>query len=295
MAEEIAAMIAAYHPRSMPEAAGVFARTVVAVVDPASPARAKALLWCCARLATFGASVGLGPDPAVLLHPSVIERFVIVGAQKMSGSARRTLRTNLRYVAARVDGGPPPITLCRERAKTPYSQADIAAYVALADAQPTLARRMRAQALICLGAGAGLIGADLRRVRGDDVICRSGGMVVTVSSRRCRVVPVLSGYHRRLAASARFAGAGWVIGGVDPDRRNVTTPLISSLAGGVDLGRLDTRRLRAAWLTAVAAQLGLKAFMDAAGISCSQRLGDLIAGLASPTEAEAIAVLGGLF
>jgi hypothetical protein len=36
--------------------------------------------------------------------------------------------------------------------------------------QSTLARRMRATALICLGAGAGLIGSELRRLRGEDVI-----------------------------------------------------------------------------------------------------------------------------
>ena len=40
---------------------------------------------------------------------------------------------------------------------------------------PPLARRMRAAGLVCLGAGAGLIRADLRAVHGTDVICRSGG------------------------------------------------------------------------------------------------------------------------
>ena len=43
-----------------------------------------------------------------------------------------------------------------------------------------LARRMRAAGLVCLGAGAGLIRADLRAVRGTDVICRSGGVIVAV-------------------------------------------------------------------------------------------------------------------
>jgi hypothetical protein len=33
--------------------------------------------------------------------------------------------------------------------------------------------------------------------------------------------------------------------------------------------------------------------MQAAGVSCSQRLGDLAAGLPSATEAELIALLGG--
>ena len=39
---------------------------------------------------------------------------------------------------------------------------------------------MRAAGLVCLGAGAGLIRGDLRDVRGTDVACRSGGLVVAV-------------------------------------------------------------------------------------------------------------------
>jgi len=286
------AVIEGYRPR-VPAAAGAFAREVVAAVGPASPARAKALLWACARLAAFGISVGLERSPTVLLHSSVIERFVIVGTAGWSSPARRTVRTNLRFVAARLDARPAPVSLGRERAKAPYGPAEISAYLALADAQPTLARRMRAQGLVCLGAGAGLMGADLRAARGTDVVSRSGGVVVSVAGRRPRTVPVLARYHHRLTESATFAGAGWVIGGVDPDRHNVTTPLISSLAGGVDLGRLDTARLRSTWLTNVADQLGIKAFMDAAGIVCSQRLGDLLSSLASPDETEAVALLGG--
>jgi hypothetical protein len=277
----------------MPEAAAAFARSTVTAVDPATPARAKALLWACARLATFGIAVGLEPSPAVLLHPSVIERFVIVGCGGLSGAARRTLRTNLRHVAERVTATVSPLALSRERAKRPYTDAQMAAWFGLVDAQPTAARRMRAQGLICLGAGAGLMGADLRRVRGTDVISRSGGLVVVVAGRRPRTVPVLARYHDRLSESVTFARSGWLIGGVDPMRHNVTTPLISSLAGGVDLGRLDTGRLRATWLATVADQLGIKAFMDAAGIVCSQRLGDVIGGLVAPTETHAVALLGG--
>ncbi|MHB8463702.1 MAG: hypothetical protein ACYDH6_00010 [Acidimicrobiales bacterium] len=293
MVVDVRVVIASYRPRTMPEGAAVFARATVTRVEPASAARAKALLWACARLATFGISVGLEAEPAVLLHPSVMERFVLVGCADLSGAARRTLRTNLRHVAARVMARVGPVALSRERAKQPYSDAQIAAYLALADAQPTLARRMRAQGLICLGAGAGLMGADLRRARGIDVVSAHGGLVVDVAGRRPRVVPVLERFHQRLVASAAFAGQGWVIGGVDPMRHNVTTPLISSLAGGVELGRLDTGRLRVSWLAAVADRMGIKAFMDAAGITCSQRLGDVLARLAIPSEADAVAILGG--
>src|SRR5208283_4737840 len=113
------------------------------------------------------------------------------------------------------------LPLPRERAKAPYSLAEIGGFLALADAQPTAERRMRAAGLVCLGAGAGLIRGDLRDVRGGDVACRSGGVVVRV-------------------------------------RGNCP---------------------RATWLRDCAELLGLATFMHAAGISCSQRLGDLVAGL----------------
>ena len=151
---------------------------------------------------------------------------------------------------------------------------------------------MRAAGLVCLGAGAGLIRSDLRDVRGTDVACRSGGVVVTVRGARPRAVPVLARYHVRLLAAARFARGGLICGGADPGRRNITNPLITALDGGTGLPRLDTSRLRATWLAEVAELLGLAIFMHAAGITCSQRLGDLVAGLEQAGEADAVRLLG---
>jgi integrase len=223
----------------------------------------------------------------------VTERFTRC-APGLSGVARRTLRTNLRFIGRRVvpQFYPADLPLPRERAKAPYSPAQIDGYLALADAQPARERRMRAAGLVCLGAGAGLIRGDLRDVRGSDVACRAGGVIVTVRGARPRTVPVLARYHARLLAAARFAGTGLVCGGTDPGRRNLTNPLIRALDGGTGLPRLDTSRLRATWLRDCADGLGLATFMHAAGISCSQRLGDLVAGLEPAGEAEAVRLLG---
>jgi integrase len=212
----------------------------------------------------------------------------------LSGVARRTLRTNLRFIGRRVVPQlyPADAPLPRERAKKPYSHAELAGFLALADAQPTVTRRMRAGGLVCLGAGAGLIRGDLRQARGTDVACRSGGVVVTVRGARPRAVPVLARCHARLLAAAEFAGAGLICGGADPGRRNLTNPLIAALDGGGGLPRLDTSRLRATWLAEAAELPGLATFTAAAGISCSQRLGDLVAWLEPGGEAEAVRLLG---
>jgi integrase len=293
-ADLVAGYITRWRPWSVAAPAAAFARDVVAVAAPGGQERAKNLLWAAAKLADYAIGLGLDPVPEVLLHPSVIERFARC-APGLSPVARRTLRTNLRFIARRVVPAlyPRDAALPRERAKQPYSAAEIAGFLALADAQPAASRRMRAAGLVCLGAGAGLIRGDLRAVHGTDVICRSGGVIVAVRGARPRAVPVLSGYHDRLLAAARFAGTAPVCGGADPGRRNITTPLTRSLSGGAGLPRLDTSRLRATWLAEVAELLGLATFMHAAGITCSQRLGDLLTTLDPASEAAAVKLLGG--
>ena len=273
--------------------AAAFAREVIAATAPQGRERAKNLLWAAGKLADYAASLGLELAPGAVLHPSTAERFTRC-APGLSVAARRTLRTNLRFIGRRVVPHlyPGDVPLPRDRAKQPYSAAEVAGFLALAGAQPTAERRARASGLVCLGAGAGLIRGDLRGARGTDVAQRSGGVVVTVHGARPRTVPVLARYHGPLLAAARFAGNGLVCGGRDPGRRNLTSRLAASLDGGGGLPPLDTSRLRATWLADCAGLLGLATFMDAAGISCSQRLGDLVGGLAPAGEEEAVRLLG---
>jgi integrase len=288
------AYIGRWRPSSVSPQAAAFAREVIGGVAPDGRERAKNLLWAAGKLADYAASAGLELTPAIVFHPSVVERFARC-APGLPGVTRRTLRTSQRFIGRRVvpQMYPADVPLPRERSKIPYSPAEIAGFLGLAGAQPTPERRMRAAGLVCLGAGAGLIRTDLRDVRGSDVTCRSGGVIVQVRGPRSRVVPVLARYHGRLLAAAGFAGSGLVCGGADPSRRNLTNPLISALDSGGGLPRLDTSRLRATWLADCAGLLGLATFMHAAGISCSQRLGDLVAGLQPAGEAAAVRLLGG--
>ena len=187
----------------------------------------------------------------MLLHPSVIERFT-AHAPGLTGVTRRTLRTSLRFLARAVvpQLAPADAPLPRERAKAPYTRARSAVTWRWLMPSPRGAADAR-RGLVCLGAGAGLIRADLRGVRGSDICCRCGGVVVEVSGARPRVVPVLARYHQPLLAAAAFAGSGLVTGGTDPARHNITNPLTRALAGGTGLPRLDTSRLRATWLAEV--------------------------------------------
>ena len=115
-----AGYIAAWRPSSVSAEAAAFARAAVAAAGPHGRDRAKYLLWAAGKLAGYGTGLGLEPVPQVLLHPSVIERFT-AHSPGLSGPARRTLRTNLRFLARAVvpDLDPADQPLPRERAKTP--------------------------------------------------------------------------------------------------------------------------------------------------------------------------------
>ena len=291
----VSAVIARYAPRSLTPGAAAFARVVVAQAAPGTPGRAKALLFAAGRLAAFAELVGLELEPRVVLLDAVLERFVLVGCADVSPATRRTLRTNLRALARSLARypEPPPVPLVRERAKRPYAPSEIDGFLRVADAQSTRARRLRANALICLGAGAGVIAGELRHVRGSDIVARSGGVIVQLGGVRSRAVPVLERYQQRLLEAARFAGERYAIGGRNPDRRNVTDTLSATLSTDSSLPRLKAGRLRSTWLVACARQIGLGAFMHAAGITCSQRLGDLATHLPTASEDELVALLAG--
>ena len=105
-------------------------------------------------------------------------------------------------------------------------------------------------------------------------------------------MPVLARYRGPLLASAASAGDGLACGGAGHGRRNLTGRLAASVDGGGGLPRPGTSRLRAAWLAGCGELPGLATFMHAAGISCPQRPGGLVAGLAPSGEGQAVRLPG---
>ena len=105
-------------------------------------------------------------------------------------------------------------------------------------------------------------------------------------------MPVLPHYHQPLLSAAQFAGERLIVGSREPRRRNVSDELCAALSTDPSLPRLQPGRLRSTWLVECARKIGLGAFMQAAGISCSQRLGDLAAQLPAATEQQLVALLG---
>src|SRR5260370_17111648 len=98
---EVAAYIGRWRPSSVSPQAAAFARGVIGQVAPGGQERAKNLLWAAGKLADYGIGLGLDAAPEVLLHPSTAERFTRC-APDLSPVARRTLRTNLRFIGRRL-------------------------------------------------------------------------------------------------------------------------------------------------------------------------------------------------
>ena len=134
--------------------------------------------------------------------------------------------------------------------RRPPSPAQIAAYLALADAQPTLARRGGGLCAPCAWGRARDSWGPTSRPWRAPMSSRAPAASSSLSDTDGvpHIVPVLALYHERLLGAARDTGEGLLIGGASARRRNVTTHLTASLAGGADLARLDISRLRATWL-----------------------------------------------
>jgi len=78
--------------------------------------------------------------------------------------------------------------LPRERANVPFSPAEIAGFLALADAQPTAGRRMRAAGWSAWARGPGWPARTSARSAAPTSSAASGGVIVEVGGRRPRAV-----------------------------------------------------------------------------------------------------------
>ena len=127
-------------------------------------------------------------------------------------------------------------------------------------------RGMRAAGLVCLGAGVGLAGADLRGVRGSEYLPvrrrgRGGPRRPAAGGAGAGPLP------RHAARLSGSPGPAW--SPRRPRTQNVATPLTRSLAGGSGLPRLKVSRLRGpGCVTAQAARAGHVHVRR--GITCSQ-------------------------
>ena len=291
-----AAAIRAYAPASLSPAAAAFARAAAARAAPQTRERAKALLYAAGRLAAFGESVGMELCAEALLAEATIERFVAHGLrgglggdaahaedQPAGAGPRPSGRSAARPGAAapRARQGP----LLRRRRSTATCASRRPAHRGAADA--------RHGARLPGGRGGPRRGraappararreAALGRARGRGLGTQgAGGAGARRASRRPWRRPPASPGGATCSAGGSPAGA---TSATRWGRRSAPTPRCRAWRpGGCGRPGFASARSRS----------GLRAFMEAAGMRCSQRLGDLVAELPEVDERAAVALLGG--
>lgn len=247
------------------------------------------------QLAAWAYLQGLPLDVEVVLDPDTVERFI--AAQPGNEHAKATCRSVLRRLGPRLTRRAPwearPAPVARRQVALPYTADGIRGLRAAADAQPTAGRRRAARALLALGAGAGLDGRWVAKVRASDVVDEGRAVFVRVGEPAARTVPVLALHEDELVDLAESAGDEFLVGGRSTSR-NRAGALAASLVVAHGQPRFSSSRLRSTWLvTHLTAGTRLPELARAAGLQGVTVLSDLLPFVPALDDDAAITMLRG--
>jgi hypothetical protein len=247
------------------------------------------------RLATWALGEGMALDAELLLDPDTVERFVTQG---LTGDpSRATYRSVLRRIGPLLTKSAPweprPLPTARRQVAPPYTRSEIETLIADAGRQSTDVRTRASRALLALGAGAGLDGRWVTRVKVEDVAVTKAGVLVHVGEPASRVVPVLAHWEAEIVELASTAGDQFLVGGYSFSRNRAST-LTSSLEAPPGHPRLSAARLRSTWLLwHLTSGTRLRELAAAAGLQGVTVLSDLLPAVPPVAEVEARSMLRG--
>lgn len=247
-----------------------------------------------ARLAAWAVGEGMPLDVEVVLDPDTVERFATSGAAV--GVSASTYRSVLRRVGPLLTETAPWEErgggLARRQVAKPYTAVELAELRSDALNQPTAGRIRAARALLALGAGAGLDGRWVAKVRPADVERTNGGVLLAVGEPVARRVPVLADWEDEVVDLAARAGAEVLVGGRSQSR-NRAGELAASLLVGNGHPRFSASRLRSTWLVAhLALGTRLPELARAAGLRGVTVLSDLLEFVPPLDDSEAALLRG---
>jgi hypothetical protein len=280
---DIERWIERYVPRTVPRATwdSVLRPFVVPALHALAPMgipSAGQSAWVLTRLGAWCLDEGLPLDPDVALDPDTVERFASVGLK--DDASRGTCRAILRRIGpsltSKAPWEPRPQALTHRAVALPYLGTELDSLAEDAHRQSTPARRRVALGLFLLGAGAGLDGRWVTKVRGIDVSWTDEAVLVRTGPPSPRVVPVLRRYEAELLDLAETAGEDLLIGGQSV-HRNRASALAAKLEVGHGHPRLSVSRLRSTWLVHhLTVGTRLPELARAAGLSRVTVLSDLL-------------------
>ena len=194
----VSEIITRFHPQQVPpdvwRRVEAFVRDAVSAAAPGTPFIADHQMTVMAQLAIWADVVGLPLDPAVVLIPETVDRFLLEGCRHLKEGSRLNYRTNLWKIGAAVLGEglfpPKPLPLKRSAVSAPYSEGEITDLVSWARGLPTTHMRRNVRALLAVGLGAGLPSEEIQCLLGTDIQADSRGVAVEVVRGRRRRVPI---------------------------------------------------------------------------------------------------------
>lgn len=277
-----------YRPR-MPakdwDAIASYVHGVVARVEPFVTYSERELYPAVARLAQFAQAEYAPLEDAAVFEPYMVNRFVVHHLAGYNRASRNTMRARLRRVSEALLGDDAVgrfKALGKADAVTPYTVREQASLEGWSRAQTSAERRTSAAALLSLGFGAGLTGAEIIRQRLEDIAVDGDTVVVHVRGDAPRDVPVLREWDAGIRSRMGLLnGAGWAF---RADQRggniNLITDFISRTGPETPL---QTRRMRATWLVGhLERGTRLKALLRMSGLQSAEALDRLLPFVAEP-------------
>ena len=217
---EVTAWLEGYEPRSVPASLWYgqlrdFVVPAVGTLAPATPSSAGEIARALTRISAWCVTQGISLDWDRVLDPDTVERFVSVGIvdDRCRGTYRALLRRLGPLLTSKAPWEPRPEAVSRRHVAPPYSLYELEALWRDAQHQSTPARLRAGQALIALGAGAGLDGRWSTRVSAGDVVRRDGIVFVRVGEPVAREVPVLARWELEVVRLAATAADQFLVGG----------------------------------------------------------------------------------
>jgi len=254
---------------------GPVVRASVERAAPTTVYGARTLMTTVTQLAIWADDLGQPIEPYELFAPDVLDRFAQDGCAHLAAGTKLNYRRHLRAVGAAVLGPehypPRPLPLYRPDPLRPYSATEVTALQAWCRGLPTERFRDNASAIVALGLGAGLTSQEMCRLVGTDVTADADGVLVHVTGRTARRVPVIERWEATiLARSVEVGSRAFLFSERTKISRHQLPNFLERCPTG-DAPQLNTLRLRITWMVRhLSMGTHLSVVADAAGVAASQ-------------------------
>ena len=223
---------------------------------------------------------GLDITRARLLDVDLIETFT--SSADLGRTAAANYRSRLRGITNKLHpagtGAQVASRHTHRAVKEPYTAAEVAAIIRIANTQPSAKIGRQLKVCVGLGLGAGLSSADLKPLRGRDLTDRGEqGITVRITEGAARTVWVRRAFEAMVRAGADGVRGGQLLIGEDADRRNVAAKVFEHAHILGNAPHFEQSRMRTTWLAELLADgVPLPVIMDAAGLGSARTLTDLV-------------------